>query len=101
MSAGGGYSGWRAVEQAIKQAAVRVHAEDPGREIEDVIRQVHYDRFLCRVFGGDTHRVWVLKGGTGMLARVANARRTQDIDLYLEGHDKDTALSDLRELAVR
>jgi hypothetical protein len=36
-----------------------------------------------------------------MLARVANARRTQDIDLYLEGHDKDTALSDLRELAVR
>ncbi|MDR1077242.1 MAG: hypothetical protein LBL55_00975 [Propionibacteriaceae bacterium] len=82
MTADSGYSDWRSVEQAIKRAAIKAHAADPARQIEDAIRQVHHDRFLCRVFAGDTHGVWVLKGGTGMLARVPNTRRTQDIDLY-------------------
>lgn len=35
-----------------------------------------------------------------MLARVANARRTLDVDLYRDGYDKDTALADLRRLAT-
>jgi hypothetical protein len=34
-----------------------------------------------------------------MLARVPNARRTLDADLYREGFDKDRALADLRRVA--
>jgi hypothetical protein len=52
------------------------------------------------VFGGETGDEWVLKGGTGMLARVANTRRTRDIDLYREGRDKDESLLELRRLAA-
>jgi hypothetical protein len=37
----GGYPNWKAVEQAIKQAAVSVHRADPGRKVEDLIRQAH------------------------------------------------------------
>ncbi|MDR2253016.1 MAG: nucleotidyl transferase AbiEii/AbiGii toxin family protein [Bifidobacteriaceae bacterium] len=100
MSVDGGYAGWRAVEQAIKQAAKRAHEADPTREVEDIIRQAHHDRFLCRVFADGTDEAWVIKGGAGMLARVANTRRTQDIALYREGRDKDESLLELRRLAA-
>ena len=93
------YADWRAVEMAIKEAAKAVHETDPSRQIQDLLRQAHYDRFLCRVFSECDSSEWVLKGGSGMLARISNARRTQDADLYLQGYDKDRALTDLRRLA--
>jgi len=89
-----------AVEMSIKEAAKAAHQADPSRQINDLIRQAHYDRFLCRVFSDGEESEWVLKGGSSMLARVPNARRTQDADLYLEGYDKDHALADLRRLAA-
>jgi hypothetical protein len=70
------YTSARAVEQAIKDAAMAAHLADPSRATDDIVRQAHYDRFLCRVFGGGQGDEWVLKGGSGLLARVANARRT-------------------------
>ncbi|MFV0429546.1 MAG: nucleotidyl transferase AbiEii/AbiGii toxin family protein [Arachnia sp.] len=94
-----GYPDARAVESAIKDAAKSAHAADPTRQIGDLIRQAYYDRFLCRVFSDTETSEWVLKGGTGMLARVPNARRTLDADLYRAGYDKDQALADLRRLA--
>jgi len=89
-----------AVEMAIKEAAKAANLSDPSRQINDLIRQAHYDRFLCRVFSDGEDSEWVLKGGSGMLARVPNARRTLDADLYLDGYDKDHALADLRRLAA-
>ena len=89
-----------AVEMAIKEVAKAANQADPSRQVNDLIRQAHYDRFLCRVFCEGEESEWVLKGGGGMLARVPNARRTQDADLYLEGYDKDHALADLRRLAA-
>lgn len=41
----------------------------------------------------------MLKGGTGILARVPNSRATLDIDLYRSGFTLEQALSDLRRLA--
>ena len=41
-----------------------------------------------------------MKGGTGMLARVADGRRTLDVDLYREGYDKDQSLTELIRLAA-
>ena len=58
MSFHEGYANWRAVEQAIKQAATKAHRDNPARKTQDVIRQAHFDRFLCRIFGGDSERAW-------------------------------------------
>ncbi len=42
---------------------------------------------------------WLLKGGTGMLARVPSARATQDIDLARRGFTLSQTLADLIRLA--
>lgn len=94
-----GYPDARAVEAAIKAAAKNAHDADPTRHTGDLIRQAHYDRFLCRIFSEADAAQWVLKGGTGMLARVRDARRTLDADLSRAGVGKDQALADLRRLA--
>lgn len=93
------YPDARAVEAAIKAAAKSAHDADPTRQTGDLIRQAYYDRFLCRVFSDADASEWVLKGGTGMLARIPTARRTLDADLYRASYDKDQALDDLRRLA--
>ena len=95
------YASASAVEQAIKDAAKAAHRNDPSRQVNDLIRQAYYDRFLSRVFSDRDASEWVLKGGTGMLARVPQARRTLDIDLVREGYDKDQGLADLLRLAKR
>lgn len=51
------------------------------------------------MFSEGQHSDWILKGGTGMLARVPATRSTLDIDLYREGFTLDQALDDLRRLA--
>ncbi|MHB1163888.1 MAG: nucleotidyl transferase AbiEii/AbiGii toxin family protein [Candidatus Nanopelagicales bacterium] len=84
---------------AIKAAAVTAHRADSSVSVSERIRQAYFDRLLCRVFSDGEVSDWVLKGGTGMLARVPNARATMDIDLYLHGHPLDEALADLRRLA--
>lgn len=94
------YRDWRSVEMAIKSAAAIAHLLDPTRLVDDLIRQTYYDRFLCRVFCDGDKSEWVLKGGGSMLARVPNARRTLDADIYREGFDKDQALADLRRIAA-
>lgn len=89
----------RGVELAIKEAAKRAHGTDPSVSVGDRIRQAHFDRFLCRIFSEGEDSKWVLKGGTGMLARVPNARATLDIDLYRSGVALDQSLEDLTRLA--
>ncbi|MDR1999553.1 MAG: hypothetical protein LBQ06_06385 [Frankiaceae bacterium] len=77
--------------------AVKAH---PKRKVDDLIRQTYFDRFLCRVFSDGEDSGWVLKGGSGMLARLPNARRTLDVDLYRVGYTKDQGLAELKRLAT-
>jgi hypothetical protein len=56
-------------------------------------------RFLSRVFSECGNPSWVLKGGTGMLARVASSRAITDVDLFDQGRTLDAALEELRRLA--
>ncbi|MDR0783299.1 MAG: nucleotidyl transferase AbiEii/AbiGii toxin family protein, partial [Propionibacteriaceae bacterium] len=93
------YTSAQAVEAAIKSAAKKANSENPSRQVDDLIRLAYYDRFLCRIFSGGENSEWVLKGGTGMLARIPNARRTLDADLFRTGLDKDQALGELRRMA--
>lgn len=81
----GSYQDWRALEQAIKEAArSAARRAGPGvsaAAVDAQIRQARFDRFLCRVFAQGDESEWLLKGGMGMLARIPRSRATRDIDL--------------------
>jgi hypothetical protein len=87
------------VENAIKDAAKKAAAVDLSLDVNKRIQLEYFNRFLSRVFseGADSERV--LKGGTGILARVPSTRSTRDIDLYRAGFTLAAALDDLNRLA--
>lgn len=69
-----------AFRQALT-ARIATVAESSPRDIAQIRRQFAYSRFLYRVFASGDSR-WVLKGGTGLLARIpSRARHSIDIDL--------------------
>lgn len=96
MAERGRYASPAAVEAAIRQAA---RAAGGPSDVDQRVRQAHFDRFLCRIFSQGDECEWVLKGGTGMLARVPGARTTLDIDLFRSGYALDAVIADLRRLA--
>ena len=61
-------------DRALKKAA-KAAGGDPGERYRQALR----DRFLCRVFSDPDER-FILKGGSGTLARIPNARATRDAD---------------------
>ncbi|MDO5498888.1 MAG: nucleotidyl transferase AbiEii/AbiGii toxin family protein, partial [Propionibacteriaceae bacterium] len=93
------YSTPRGVENAIKDAARKAAAADPSLAVSQRIQLEYFNRFLSRVFSEAEASEWILKGGTGMLARVPSARATRDIDLYRHGFTLAHALDDLIRLA--
>lgn len=62
------------LDRALKRA-VRDRGGDPG----DGCRRALRDRFLRRVFSNPDGR-FILKGGSGLLARIPDGRVTRDID---------------------
>ena len=95
------YATPKGVEDAVKAAAKRASADDPSLTTNERIRLEYFNRFLSRVFSDGPDSEWVLKGGTGMLARVASTRATLDIDLYRGGYGVDEAIEDLQRLTAR
>lgn len=95
-----GYPTAAGVEAAIKKAAKKAAAADPSLDTNERIRLEHFNRFLSRIFSEGEESEWVLKGGTGVLARVPSGRTTRDVDLYRKGYTLDEALEDLRRLAA-
>lgn len=93
------YGSPAAVEAAIAAAAKKAYSADPSLTVAERIRLEYFNRFLSRIFSAQDDSDWVLKGGTGMLARVASARATTDIDLFRRGQTLDDALEDLRNRA--
>ena len=94
------YGSWSAIAQAIKTAATKAARTRGARDVTTQIRQAQFDRFLSRVFADGNESEWLLKGGVGMLARVPQARATQDIDLSASrAVDLDTAVQALQEAA--
>ena len=84
-----------AFDRAMKKA-VKTAGGDPG----ELYRQALHDRFLCRVFfEGNEH--FVLKGGSGMLARVPDARTTKDLDFATQKRaDAQEALEEMKRIAA-
>ncbi len=87
------------VEAAIRHAARVAASCGPSRDANKRIELEYFNRFLSRVFSGGSGSEWVLKGGTGILARVSSARATRDIDLYRQSFTAAQALEDLVRLA--
>ncbi len=94
------YASPAAVEATIAAAARKASAAEPSVTVQERIRLEYFHRFLSRVFSETDDSDWILKGGTGMLARVASARATTDVDLFRHSHSLDAALEDLRRLAA-
>lgn len=69
---------------------MRTHSKTTGIALSRLQQQFVYDRFLARVFQ-DTAGGWVLKGGNAVIARVIDARKTNDIDLLQQITDLDEA----------
>ena len=93
------YKSAAAVEAAIRDAARNAFAADKSMSAQDRIRQEYFRRFLSRIFSERDDSDWLLKGGTGVLARVASGRRTTDIDLFRANNTLDGALAELIRLA--
>lgn len=87
------------VESAIKDAAKKAAAADRSLDVSKRIQLEYFNRFLSRVFSDGDGCEWVLKGGTGILARVPSTRATRDIDLYRQGSTITQALDELIRLA--
>lgn len=94
------YSTPRGVEAAIKEAAKNAANADPSLDMNKRIQLEYFNRFLSRIFSEGENSEWVLKGGTGILARIPSTRSTRDIDLYRQGLTLDQALEDLKRLAT-
>ena len=92
------YSSSGGVAQALKEAAKRAHAADSTVSVQERLRQEDFRRFLSRIFASPNSD-WILKGGTGVLARVPDARSTLDIDLYRSGYSLEQSLAELRRLS--
>lgn len=58
-------------------------AEQRGRSLQELQRQLSYDRLLARLYAGD--EIWIVKGATALIARGIAVRSTIDIDIYREG----------------
>ena len=75
------YSTPAAFDRAIKKAVKEAGAE-PGEGYRQALR----DRFLCRVFA-DGNEAFVLKGGSGLLARIPDANRVENRGVWEEGEE--------------
>ncbi len=93
-----GYRTARAFERALTDRIATAAASSPYG-VPELRRQFAYGRLLDRVFFHDPDR-WVLKGATGLLARMpGQARHSMDIDLFFDGQI-EAAIDALRD-AVR
>ena len=94
------YTSAAGVEAAIRDAARKAASIDPLITAGDRITQEYFRRFLSRIFSEADDSGWMLKGGTGMLARVGSARTTRDVDLFRRELSLESALANLRRLAA-
>ncbi|MCZ6505468.1 MAG: nucleotidyl transferase AbiEii/AbiGii toxin family protein [Actinobacteria bacterium] len=89
------YATARAFNRALSDRITNA-ASSSQHGVAELRRQFAYGRLLARVFSFQPER-WVLKGATGLLARIPDqARHSIDVDLYFDG-EIAAALDALRE----
>ncbi len=85
----------RALEDRLKR-----ETKARGRSLEELRREFLFQRFLALIFTVPDGQ-WVLKGGAGLLMRLAEARFSMDLDLlHLGDLSPAAAIAELRALAA-
>ena len=97
MSAGDRYATPAAFRRALTDR-LRVAAGDGRWTLQQLQRQVAYDRLLERLYLIDDG--WIVKGATALLARNIGVRGSLDVDLYREA-TREVAEEELRLLVPR
>lgn len=86
------YASPQAFRSALTARLKTVAAEGKWT-LNQLQRQLAYDRLLCRLYLADDG--WIVKGATALLARGIGTRATLDVDLYRKV-SQETAEQDLR-----
>jgi hypothetical protein len=100
------YRSAAALRRALRDRLVALARTDTTHGLDELQRQLAYDRLLARVFTADDADCWVLKGAGALLARLPDARHSRDLDLAFTGspaarsRDVDPAQSSVDEAAV-
>jgi hypothetical protein len=75
------YATPEAMRHAVLARAGNAARSGTRTSVDQLLRQFAYARLLARIFVLEPER-WVLKGATGLLARLPSARHSLDIDLW-------------------
>ncbi|MFD2763853.1 nucleotidyl transferase AbiEii/AbiGii toxin family protein [Micromonospora eburnea] len=78
-----------AFRTALKERFGQIARVDRRYRLDELQRQFAYDRTLARLFRSDDADRWVLKGAGALLARLATARHSKDVDVFFDATDAD------------
>jgi nucleotidyltransferase AbiEii toxin of type IV toxin-antitoxin system len=78
-----------AFRNALKDRFGQIAYADRRYSLDELQRQFGYDRVLARLFSSDDAERWVLKGAGALLARLATARHSKDVDVFFNATDAD------------
>jgi hypothetical protein len=78
-----------AFRTALKERFGQIARVDRRYRLDELQRQFAYDRALARLFRSDDADRWVLKGAGALLARLATARHSKDVDVFFNATDAD------------
>lgn len=78
-----------AFRTALKDRFERIARADRRYSLHELQRQFAYDRALAKLFSSIDADQWVLKGAGALLARLATARHSKDIDMFFTATDAD------------
>ncbi len=78
-----------AFRSALKDRFGQIARTDRRYSLDELQRQFGYDRALARLFSSDGADRWVLKGAGALLARLATARHSKDVDVFFNATNAD------------
>ncbi|MCO8273580.1 nucleotidyl transferase AbiEii/AbiGii toxin family protein [Actinoplanes sp. TRM 88003] len=78
-----------AFRTALKERFGQIAHTDRRYPLAELQRQFAYDRALARLFSSHDADRWVLKGAGALLARLATARHSKDVDVFFNATEAD------------
>ena len=78
-----------AFRTALKDRFGHIARTDRRYTLDELQRQFAYDRVLARLFSSPDAARWVLKGAGALLARLASARHSKDVDVFFDATEAD------------
>lgn len=78
-----------AFRAALKDRFEKIARADRRYSLHELQRQFAYDRALAKLFSSMDADRWVLKGAGALLARLATARHSKDIDMFFTATHAD------------